>query len=555
MTQTMKMVPLDSIVVSKTNPRKTFDSDDIHELSESIKEKGVIQPILLRPIEHDKYELVCGERRYRASKAVAQFKKEAKVIPAIIKLLTDTEALELQITENLQRKDVHPMEEAHAFGVLMKDSTLEEVSSKVGKQKYYVTRRMKLNSLTPNWQKAYYRDRIKHSVAIKLCVLPAKIQNEIWASKVGKKSKVEDIKEEIHISDYELKNKEGDLHDCTFDPDDEKLIRSVGACTSCQFNSAILSMFPEDVNNPRCKNITCFVKKSEKDFKNKLKEASEDPSILMLSDNWGTYNDSELVRELKEEKHKVYYRDDYTIIDYPEKPEVGSDEALISKYEAAVERINKSIKSGKISKGIMVTGRLGLIGRTLYVKLTKKSTSTSSTGNKAISTIQEQIDGINERRIRSEHLDGEKIHAKVKEDLQSEEKYFHNHTKLSKTELIGLALMLLRSYPHKIEELLNKNYKIDKYDYRGDKNHKVLSKLPESEIQQIVNILLRNKVYNELTSNKDNPKESGHALAIRNIAIEYIPEKVAAHDEDQKGIAKRRKERADARVKALKNQL
>lgn len=112
----LKEIKLADIVIGKTNPRKTFDEQIIEELAQSIIEKGVLQPIVVRVNgKPGKYELVCGERRVRASLKAQTAKKTITTIPAVIRQLTNEEALEVQIIENLQRKDVHPMEEAVAF--------------------------------------------------------------------------------------------------------------------------------------------------------------------------------------------------------------------------------------------------------------------------------------------------------------------------------------------------------------------------------------------------------------------------------------------------------
>lgn len=138
----LKMLKLAHITPSPTNPRKTFDEDTIDELAKSIFEKGVISPIMVRPLGKETYELVCGERRYRASLSVHAEHKDRNTIPAYIRDMSDDEALELQITENLQRKDVHPMEEAAAFKTLVeRNHPAEEISNRLGKSVYFSTLR------------------------------------------------------------------------------------------------------------------------------------------------------------------------------------------------------------------------------------------------------------------------------------------------------------------------------------------------------------------------------------------------------------------------------
>ena len=103
-------IPLAKIRESKTNPRRVFDDTKLAELAENIRQHGVLQPILVRPLpegEAGMYELVAGARRFRASKIA---KRES--IPATVRELTDAQALELQVIENVQRVDVHPLDEA-----------------------------------------------------------------------------------------------------------------------------------------------------------------------------------------------------------------------------------------------------------------------------------------------------------------------------------------------------------------------------------------------------------------------------------------------------------
>lgn len=147
------------------NPRKTFEEDALKELADNIRQQGLIQPITVRPriitgVEPgsgdavaipDGYEIVCGERRYRAMSAInAELPEQWPTIAAIVREMTDDEAFDAMITENLQRKDVDPIEEAYAFGQLLeKGSTAEEVALRFGKSVRFVQDRVKLNNLIP----------------------------------------------------------------------------------------------------------------------------------------------------------------------------------------------------------------------------------------------------------------------------------------------------------------------------------------------------------------------------------------------------------------------
>lgn len=133
-------IPIDEIKVNPFQPRRYFAAEGMEELTASIKEKGVIQPILLRPIEGG-YEIVAGERRYRAA-----CKANLRTVPSIVRRMGRTESLELALIENLQREDLNPVEEAEAYKQLIDDVgyTQEELSRKVGKDRSTVANMLRL---------------------------------------------------------------------------------------------------------------------------------------------------------------------------------------------------------------------------------------------------------------------------------------------------------------------------------------------------------------------------------------------------------------------------
>ena len=166
-----KEIPLGMVKPSPMNPRKTFDDEAVKELAANIERQGLLQPITVRPCEYEDfadestgevvsipigYEIVCGERRYRAF-ALLKSREDAQgsqgrfqSIPTFVREMSDEDAFEAMITENLQRQDVDPMEEAFAFGQLIgKGKTAEELALKFGKSIRFIQDRCKLNALIP----------------------------------------------------------------------------------------------------------------------------------------------------------------------------------------------------------------------------------------------------------------------------------------------------------------------------------------------------------------------------------------------------------------------
>ena len=132
---------INDIIPNKEQPRKTFDEAALQELSDSIAQHGVLQPLLVRPLTTGGYQLVAGERRWRASRLAG-----LKEVPVIIKELSDTEAMEIAIIENLQREDLNPIEEAEGLQALIDKCgyTQEEVATSVGKSRPAITNALRL---------------------------------------------------------------------------------------------------------------------------------------------------------------------------------------------------------------------------------------------------------------------------------------------------------------------------------------------------------------------------------------------------------------------------
>jgi ParB family chromosome partitioning protein len=166
-------LPLDRIRESTTNPRQRFN--DLEELAASIRTHGVLQPILVRPLRKD-FELVVGARRLRAARLAG-----LTSVPAQVKSLDDRSAREVQIIENLQRQDVHPLEEADGYKALLESTpacTIDEIAAKVGKSKAYVYQRLSLTRLAPQVRDVVAAVALPLSYALKLAPLEASTQLE-----------------------------------------------------------------------------------------------------------------------------------------------------------------------------------------------------------------------------------------------------------------------------------------------------------------------------------------------------------------------------------------
>ena len=139
-----KLVNINDIEPNRDQPRKFFDEEALKELADSIAMHGVIQPLLVRPLSDGGYQLIAGERRWRASRMAG-----LSQVPVVVKEMTDEEAMELALIENLQREDLNPIEEAEGFKLLMDTYSLtqEQAAEKVGKSRPAVANALRLLSL------------------------------------------------------------------------------------------------------------------------------------------------------------------------------------------------------------------------------------------------------------------------------------------------------------------------------------------------------------------------------------------------------------------------
>ncbi len=137
----VRMIPLDQITPNPDQPRLAFDEETLHELSASIREHGVLQPILVRPADDGMYQLVAGERRWRASREAG-----VATIPALVEEIDDETALEIAIIENLQREDLSPLDEASMYDRMIRERgySVRKLAQKLGKDKGYLENRLRL---------------------------------------------------------------------------------------------------------------------------------------------------------------------------------------------------------------------------------------------------------------------------------------------------------------------------------------------------------------------------------------------------------------------------
>jgi ParB family chromosome partitioning protein len=261
-------LPLSFLIESKTNPRRFFEDSALNELAASIRSQGVLSPLLVRPLTERSFEIVAGARRYRAAQLA-----EAETVPVRIVSLTDAEALEAQLIENLQRRDVHPLEEAQGFRALLNldepKYSIEQIAAKTGKSPAYCVQRVKLTELTAAVTEAFAKDDIGVGHALLLAKLqPAEQEQalsacfrEDWNGGQGKAKRI--LLPVRHLHQWIEQNILLILKDAPFSKTDPNVNPNAGACVECPKRTGGNALLFADIAEDACTDPACYQSKMD----------------------------------------------------------------------------------------------------------------------------------------------------------------------------------------------------------------------------------------------------------------------------------------------------
>jgi ParB/RepB/Spo0J family partition protein len=284
-------IDLELLHPSKTNPRKRFNEDKLNELAASIKSQGVLQPLLVRkmpfnPLAPDAdaffnhYEIVAGERRYRAAK-IANLDE----VPCFIRELTDAQVLHAQVIENLQRDDLHPLEEAEGYEKLMKEhgSTAEGLAAEIGKSKAYIYARLKLIDLCTEARTAFFAGELDASTALLIARIPVQRLQIQAVKNITEKNSYDDRAMSFRQARDLLQDEYmTDLSTATFPINDANLLDKVGACSDCLKRTGNQPELFDDVNSKDvCTDTVCFAMKRTAHILLIQKEAEEKGHLVL----------------------------------------------------------------------------------------------------------------------------------------------------------------------------------------------------------------------------------------------------------------------------------
>lgn len=275
-----RLLPLNELHESPLNHRRRFNDAALQELADNIARVGVLTPLLVRPNAAG-YEIAAGHRRFRAAQ-----KAGIAAVPCMVRAMNDNDFLEVMTIENLQREDIHPLDEALGYQTLLDNNHLEvaALAAKVGKSESYIYQRLKLTDLAKPAQKAFLDDKITAGHAILIARLQPKDQAEAIKECTSRHQPLsvrglqQWIDDEIHL----------DLAGAPFDTSNSALLPKAGDCIGCPKRTGTQpALFPDIGKKDTCTDPACFKAKIDAGLAAKKQELKElGLPVVAISENW-----------------------------------------------------------------------------------------------------------------------------------------------------------------------------------------------------------------------------------------------------------------------------
>ncbi len=518
---------------SADNHRKTFNDASLQELAESIREVGVLQAIAVRPHTAGGYEIIYGERRYRASLLAG-----AKTIKATIyNNITDDEAEDMSLSENLQREEVRPTEEAKAFKRLLEKGRYDMYSlvSRFGRSEKYIYTRLKLNELYQPIGELLDNETITISVAEEISTYEPNIQKDVYEKHLKENSRDNWAGYTLKLfKKYFEEYYTTDLEQYKFDKTE---------CKACVHNAANYNLFAEHNGCGHCTNRKCLdTKNAAFVAKETEKLLKSDPKLVIARPYYGGMNETAL-QKLDKKGHEIKELN-YTVSaqSFPKAPEAPRQEQFSKpkEYEQAVqtfeqkneeytrkvEELNRKKEEGRIKTYVKV-------GQTepelCYVEINKKETAPVT-----IETLQE-------RDKRFKQLSVEKIVADTKKVVRENDYPESPFTQYEDGMMYFIMLTKLQRKHYPLCGIKDQPIRLDE-----KQRMKIVAKLTDAQKTVIkrdfINYFLCEDAYGDNSASK----------LLRDFANMHFPDQYglakATHEEEYQ----KRHERLDERIKEMK---
>lgn len=518
---------------SADNHRKTFNDASLQELAESIREVGVLQAIAVRPRTAGGYEIIYGERRYRASLLAG-----AKTIKATIyNNITDDEAEDMSLSENLQREEVRPTEEAKAFKRLLEKGRYDMYSlvSRFGRSEKYIYTRLKLNELYQPIGELLDNETITISVAEEISTYEPNIQKDVYEKHLKENSRDNWAGYTLKLfKKYFEEYYTTDLEQYKFDKTE---------CKACVHNAANYNLFAEHNGCGHCTNRKCLdTKNAAFVAKETEKLLKSDPKLVIARPYYGGMNETAL-QKLDKKGHEIKELN-YTVSaqSFPKAPEAPKQEQFSKpkEYEQAVqtfeqkseeyarkvEELNRKKEEGRIKTYVKV-------GQTepelCYVEINKKETAPVT-----VETLQA-------RDKRFKQLSVEKIVADTKKVVRENDYPESPFTQYEDGMMYFIMLTKLQRKHYPLCGIKDQPIRLDE-----KQRMKIVAKLTDAQKTVIkrdfINHFLCEDAYGDNSASK----------LLRDFANMHFPDQYglakATHEEEYQ----KRHERLDERIKEMK---
>ena len=518
---------------SADNHRKTFNDASLQELADSIREVGVLQAIAVRPRTAEGYEIIYGERRYRASLLAG-----AKTIKATVyNNITDDEAEDMSLSENLQREQVRPTEEAKAFKRLLEKGRYDMYSlvSRFGRSEKYIYTRLKLNELYAPIGELLDNDTITISVAEEISTYEAHIQKDVYEKHLKEGSG-------DNWTGYTLNLFKKHFEKCyTTDLEQYKFDKT--ECKACVHNAANYNLFAEHNGCGHCTNRKCLEAKNAAFVaKETEKLLKSDPKLTVARPYYGNRNDMAL-QKLDKKGHEIKEFDyNMSAREFPKAPEAPKQEQFAEpkeyeqavrtfaqkneEYSRMVDELNRKKEEGRIKTYVKV-------GQTepelCYVEVNKKETAPVT-----IETLQD-------RDKRFKQLSIEKIVADTKKVVRENDYPESPFTQYEDGMMYFIMLTRLQRKHYPLCGIKDQPLPLDE-----KQRMKIVAKLTDGQRTVIkrdfINHFLCENAYGDNSTSK----------LLRDFANMHFPDQYglakAIHEEEYQ----KRHERLDERIKEMK---
>ena len=527
----------DLIEPSNYNARKTFEPEALKELAQSISVHGLIQPITVRRKNEkgEHYEIICGERRFRACRML-----NLAEIPAIVREVTDEQAYDLSITENLQREDVPPMEAAEAYKRLIdtKRYDIKTLALQFGKSEKTIYQTLKLCDLVKGIANLVREGKLTASAGVVISKYDKKIQAEILKDRLGEDGQGEWCHISAHVLDRKIQSGyTNDLSNYGFDKT---------ACLKCAHNSNNFDLFAEGGGCGKCTNKKCLQDKNMAFVVAQAEAvALADPKLVFVGEQYSYEN--EATQKIRKGGYEFKNVQTYNLNSYPTAPtppeaseyakpeDFDKAQARHEREQTYFENKTQEIDRLKEQGKIRVYAKIGDNG----VKLHYKEVATKDTKTNA-----QVIEELTAKKKRNTEIQAEKTATDIKELLHSEQLPQSAFTPEEEQAVYFFMLAKLRRHNYKAVGLKENDY----YGYLTDeKRLKMVATLTEEQ----KTIIRRDYLYSHLTARTTTVADAKGSM-LQAFAKQHLPERMAKIETERKEEYGKKNARLDERIAGLK---